>query len=241
MSKIQSYRNFAYYYNQLIPLSFYEEVKDTINNIKEFNNILDLACGSGTLAFMLKNSENEVTGLDLSAEMLMIANDYNHEHKKGVSFIQQDLKELTLPKNTYDLITCTLDSLNYISPLESIEHIFKEVSKALQPNGYFVFDMLTQFYIDEIVNDYYQFEDLEEFSYDWEVSKIAKHEIKHELVIEANNNIYKEEHLQYIYDFAVIEQILEKYNLEIIKKTYDYNELDESKPSRNNYITKKRG
>jgi len=236
-----SYRNFAYYYNQLIPLSFYQEVKDLVDTLGHFNNILDLACGSGTLAFLLKDDNNQVTGLDMSSEMLMIAQDYNHQHKKGVTFIQQDLRELELTANTYDLITCTLDSLNYIDGIDPINHIFNQVQHALLKDGYFVFDLLSQFYIDEIVKDYYQFEDLEDFSYDWEVSKVSDHGIKHELVIEADNTIYKEEHYQYIYDFNQIDLLLKQNNLSIIKKLESFNELDETQPSRMTYIVKKEG
>ena len=236
-----SYKNFAFYYNQLIPISFYENVKSEITSLGEFKSILDLACGSGTLCFLLKNTTNNVTGLDMSAEMLMIANDYNMKNKKGVTFIEQDLRELQLVKDSYDLVTCTLDSLNYIDSLEAIKHIFSEVSHALIKDGYFVFDMLTQFYIDHVVEDYYQFEDLEDFSYDWEVKKVAEHQIKHELVIEAENTIYKEEHLQWIYDFKKIEEYLKEYNFTIIKKEESTNELDDKEASRITYIVRKEG
>jgi len=236
-----SYRNFAYYYNQLIPESFYLEVKDRINNIKTFNNILDLACGSGTLCFLLKNKDNQVTGLDMSSEMLMIANDKNKQDKQGVTFIQQDMRKLSLVGNTYDLVTCTLDSLNYIGSIESIEHIFKEVAHTLIDGGYFIFDLLTQFYIDEIVNDYEQGEILDNFEYNWSVKKVDDHDIKHDLVIKAGNDIYKEEHFQTIFDFNEIEQLLNKYNLEIQSKESDYNELNDGQPSRITYVTRKVG
>lgn len=240
MSKeIISYHNFAYYYNQLIPTDFYDNVVNRLVKIKKFDKILDLACGSGTLCFKLKTNNNEVTGLDLSQEMLMIAQEYNLNNKKGVQFINQDLTDLHLQNETYDLITCTLDSFNYIELDSQISKIITNVANSLVNDGYFYFDLLTQFYIDEIVNDYYQCEEVNDFEYVWQVERIDDTAIRHDLQILCDEEQYFEQHLQYIHDFNVIENILSNNGLVIVEKYNETNELNTSKPSRISYLCKK--
>lgn len=227
-----SYINFAYYYDQLFDEAFYKEYVNRINNIKNFKNILDLGCGSGRLCFMLKNETNEVSGLDLSQEMLMMAQNYNIEHKCGVYFFNQDLKELKLNKNYYDLVTCTLDSLNYVEGIANVKHIFQEVYKSLQVGGYFMFDVLTFFYINNIVNDYAQGEELATFEYLWHVQKIGEDKIKHQLKISDNENDYVEEHYQYLYEPEKLVEMLKTVGFSNIEINEGYNEYNEMEASR---------
>lgn len=234
-----SYQTFAYYYNQLIPNEFYEKYAQKIKSYHDFQSILDLACGSGTLCFLLKNEYNEVSGLDLSEEMLMIALEKNIALKKGINFINANMIDDISLKNNYDLITCTLDSLNYLDSLNKVEKVFTNVSSSLQKGGYFLFDVLTQFYIDEIVDDYYQAEKIDEFEYEWQVKKVDDNVIKHNLSIFVDDKFFSEEHYQYIYHEKEIEDILQANKLEIINKEYDYNDLDSSQASRVYYVTRK--
>lgn len=236
-----NYQTFAYYYNQLIPETFYEEYANNIKAYQNFNSILDLACGSGTLCFLLKNKHNEVSGLDLSEEMLMIALEKNITLKKGVNFINADMVNEIKLTNNYDLITCTLDSLNYLDSLNKVEQVFHNVSRALQKDGYFFFDVLTPFYLDEIVADYYQAEQLADFEYEWYVKKVAQNKLMHDLKIFVGDHIYEEQHYQYIYLEAELDQLLAASGLEIIKKSYETNELNEASASRIYYILRKVG
>lgn len=240
MSKTtNSYHNFAYYYSQLIDESFYQDYLAFLQPYAPFNNIIDLACGSGTLCFLLKNEFNEVVGLDMSEEMLMIAQNKNYEKKKGVKFLQQDLRTLILLEDEYDLITCTLDSLNYIENIDDINNIFKQVSKALKSNSLFAFDLLTQFYLDEIVADYYQCEEVNDFEYVWQTNKIADTVLKHDLKIVSDREQYEEVHYQYIHDFNKVENMLKENNLKIIETKEASNELNTRDSSRRYYLVKK--
>lgn len=239
--KNNSYHTFAYYYNQLIPIAFYQDYANKINDNYQFNSILDLACGSGTLCFLLKDGFNEVTGLDLSEEMLMIALENNLALKKGISFIEADMVENVYAKENYDLVTCTLDSLNYLDSQTKLEKVFKNVYQALQKDGYFFFDVLTQFYIDEIVNDYYQSEQLADFEYEWHVAKIDAKKIKHDLNIFVEDQCFSEQHYQYIYDESLIDQLVKENGFEIVNKEYESNELDSSEASRIYYEIRKVG
>ncbi|MDR3215784.1 MAG: class I SAM-dependent methyltransferase [Bacilli bacterium] len=234
-----SYQTFAYYYDQLIPRAFYFSYCSKITRYQQYSSIIDLGCGSGMLCALLKNDNNSVTGIDLSEEMLMIAQQRNREARLGINYLYQNLESLSLPKNEYDLITCTLDTLNYISNSSSFEHIIKEVSLALTAEGYFWFDVLTNHYFNEVVKDYYLAEDLKDFSYDWHVFLFDESIIKHDLSIISKDEVFNEVHFQYLYEEHFIDDLLKKYQLVIVKKEYEDNELNDKKPSRIYYQVKK--
>lgn len=233
-----SYHIFAYYYKQLIPVSFYRQYKNRVDELGQFKNILDLGCGSGTLCELLKRADNTVTGLDLSEEMLMMAQDENRRRHLGIEYLKQDLNELRLHKHSYDLILCTLDTLNYLDTQEGLEHVFAQVSVALSKNGYFIFDVLTEHYFTKVVAEYYQSEELSDFTYEWYVKLVAANIIKHDLIIETATELFKEEHYQYLYKPEVLVELLSKHHLLIEKMAEEYNELDDRLPSRLYYYVR---
>lgn len=235
LTNTTSYHNFAYYYNQLIDESFYDDYVLRLNELGNFNNILDLGCGSGSLAFKLKNDHNQVLGMDLSNEMLMIAMERNVNEKKGVQFVQQDFKDLILPKNSFDLVVSTLDTLNYLETIY-IKDIFSKVYDSLIVGGYFCFDLLTQFYLDEVVNDYYQCEEMGEFEYVWQVKKKDANLMYHQLEIISDLHQFKEEHYQYLHDFKYIKQLLVEIGFKIVDIDNQFYEIDDRQPVRNYFI-----
>ena len=104
--------------------------------------ILDLACGSGILAYELAILGHTVTGLDQSLEMLERA-----EHKcrnlPKVDFIAGDMAKFDLNRQ-FDLITCTYDSINYLTEQSQLESYFQSVGKHLEQDGLFIFDSNTE-------------------------------------------------------------------------------------------------
>eukprot|EP01090_Pellita_catalonica_P021114 TRINITY_DN781_c0_g1_i1.p1 TRINITY_DN781_c0_g1~~TRINITY_DN781_c0_g1_i1.p1 ORF type:complete len:276 (+),score=64.78 TRINITY_DN781_c0_g1_i1:31-828(+) len=66
--------------------------------------VLDIGCGLGGSAFMMAELGADVTGVDLSANMLRIAKEKNDEYKYNVKFLLADAMSHTFPAETYDLI-----------------------------------------------------------------------------------------------------------------------------------------
>ena len=79
-----SYQTFAQVYDAIMDDSLYEDwlsfVQQEIKN--EGQSLLELACGTGALAVTLKEAGFDVTGLDLSENMLSLANE--RALKKGL-------------------------------------------------------------------------------------------------------------------------------------------------------------
>jgi ubiquinone/menaquinone biosynthesis C-methylase UbiE len=104
--------------------------------------VLDLACGEGTFAVAMANRGLRVTGVDLSPEMLEIARQRAATEGARVKFLQQDMRSLSL-RGRFDLVTCWFDSLNYLLEIDDLSRTFARVSRVLDENGVFIFDVNT--------------------------------------------------------------------------------------------------
>ena len=100
---------------------------------------IDLACGTGILCGILKDSGIEAAGMDFSEGMIRIARQQN----PGVSF---DVADMTTyrPEKQFDLVTCTGDAINHIAELADVEKIFQNIHAYTSPGGYFIFDLLNE-------------------------------------------------------------------------------------------------
>lgn len=98
----------------------YDYLKD-----KEYQNLLDIGCGTGYLINMLsKEKEAEYVGLDLSSEMIKQANSKNIKNAK---FIEGKSDALPFGDHTFDVVTCS----------QSFHH-YPETSKPLQEIAIFL-------------------------------------------------------------------------------------------------------
>jgi ubiquinone/menaquinone biosynthesis C-methylase UbiE len=87
--------------------------------------ILDLACGPANISDFIKKHVPEISicGVDLSPEMLQIAEQKLPTHK----FYNSDILDLKIPNQTFDMIICGF-GLPYLQPTE-IPQLLKEIQK----------------------------------------------------------------------------------------------------------------
>ena len=78
------------------------------------HTVLDLACGTGTIACLLAAKGYAVTATDLSEEMLTQAMSKAADLEQPPLFVQQSMPRLRLPEPV-DAVVSTLDSLNYLT------------------------------------------------------------------------------------------------------------------------------
>jgi trans-aconitate methyltransferase len=96
-----------------------------------FDQILELACGTGTWTQILTTIGREVTALDASPEMLALAR--QKTAPAPVHFQQADLFQWE-PSQTYDLVFFAA-WLSHIPP-EMLDPFFEKISRAVKPGGY---------------------------------------------------------------------------------------------------------
>ena len=106
--------------------------------------LLDLGCGTGSMTLALAEEGYDMTGLDLSVEMLSEADSRAREAGKNILFLQGDMTDFEL-YGTVDGIVCCLDGINHLTDRESLRACFFMVSRYLNPGGLFLFDVNTPY------------------------------------------------------------------------------------------------
>ncbi len=107
-----------------------------------FRLVLDLACGTGSLAVELARLGAEVIAVDGSQEMLAQAMQKSAGLDPPVLYLCQEMTGLDL-YGTVDTTLCTLDSLDHLPGKEAIRETFRRVRLFTEPGGLFLFDMNT--------------------------------------------------------------------------------------------------
>ena len=103
---------------------------------------VDLACGTGTVSILLAQQGLRVIGVDMSEEMLTVAQQKTEGLENPPRFVCQSLQKLVLPRGV-DLAVCALDSLDYITDPKDCAEAIRRVYRALNPGGIFIFDVNT--------------------------------------------------------------------------------------------------
>lgn len=104
--------------------------------------VLDLCCGTGSMTLALDALGYDMTGVDLSPDMLQIARDKAHAagRTENILFLCQDMCDFELYGTVQAVVSC-LDSLNHLDGKRDLERVFKLVHNYLEPGGIFCFDL----------------------------------------------------------------------------------------------------
>lgn len=106
--------------------------------IRPGDTVLDLGCGPATQLAMVArmNPHSHFIGLDLSADMLSLAQ--SHIEEQGLGNIElrvQDITQLTsLAKHSVDAVVSTV-ALHHLPDIAALENTFAEVGRVLKPGG----------------------------------------------------------------------------------------------------------
>ena len=103
--------------------------------------VLDLACGTGRLIHAMAARGYDMTGVDISPEMLEIARE--RCAADGALLLCQDMREFEL-YGTVGAVVCSLDSVNHLIEDGDIDECFAHVHNYTVPGGVFIFDINTQ-------------------------------------------------------------------------------------------------
>ena len=104
--------------------------------------ILDLACGTGSIAVRLAAEGMRVIGVDRSAEMLAAAEAKAREWEVAVELVQADLALFEAAEQA-DGAVCLFDSLNYLTSVRELRAALRNAAAALRPGARLVFDVHT--------------------------------------------------------------------------------------------------
>lgn len=224
------YKEFAHIYDELINNDIdYEKWSDVILSISDElavdrKNYLDLGCGTGNITEKIAPKFANAWAVDLSYDMLTEAENKLRGKGLKVKFLCQDITELNLNKK-FNLITCCLDSTNYILDKNDLKKYFYSVFNHLEENGVFIFDINSYYKLTNILgNNVYNYDD-EKVTYIWE--NFLQDEIvdMYLTFFVKENELYRrfdEHHSERAYSCEEIEKFLEETGFQVIRKMDSY-------------------
>ncbi|MBG9448584.1 methyltransferase [Cytobacillus firmus] len=230
-----SYGKFAYLYDRLMEDVPYESWIKLVNEKHaEFNvsgkQLLDLACGTGQLSIRLSEQGYNVTGVDLSEDMLAVAQSKAEQKGLQIPFYLQNMAELE-GFSEFDIIGIFCDSLNYLETESDVKNTFRRVHSYLKNDGLFIFDVHSIYKIMQIFMNQTFAENDEEISYIWhsfqgEYPNSVEHDLSF-FVLDAETgkyDRYDELHLQRTYPIDQYKSWLEESGFDLFDVLGDFKE-----------------
>lgn len=107
------------------------------------HTVLDLACGTGSMTYLLAQRGYELIGADGSEDMLSAAREKcaNLTGEPPV-FLHQEMPKLDL-YGTVEAAVCCLDSLNYLTSPRDVQKTLFRLRLFVEPGGILIFDVNT--------------------------------------------------------------------------------------------------
>ncbi|MBI6874603.1 class I SAM-dependent DNA methyltransferase [Clostridium aciditolerans] len=247
---MECYKEFAHIYDELInsDINYKEWASQILKICDELKvnrkDYLDLACGTGNITGEIVSEFNNTWAVDLSYDMLTEAETKLRGNRNNIKFVCQDITELNLNRK-FDLVTCCLDSTNYILEDSSLKEYFSSVLNHLKDEGIFIFDINSYYKLTEVLgNNVYNYDD-ENVTYIWQNSLEDDIVDMYLTFFVKQGELYKrfdEQHSERAYRCEEIETILKEIGFEIVMKMNNYEDRDiEDITERIVYVVKKAG
>lgn len=100
----------------------YVNLISSVFDIYSDSKVLDIGCGTGLLTFPLLKYSKNISGLDISSNMIDIAKEEDRENQ--INWINADVSTYKFPKEYYDLVI-TYESMHLFPNIpETIENIY---------------------------------------------------------------------------------------------------------------------
>ena len=168
------YQAFAELYDELMNDVDYESWADYYTRLLSIygirnGKICECACGTGGLTIPLHRRGFQMTGVDISREMLWEAAQKSRKLGIAMPFVQQDMKALNLHR-PMDAVLATCDGVNYLLTEEDLLSFFRAAHRAIKPGGALVFDVSTPYKLKNVLCSGLMAEDRENITYMWQNS-----------------------------------------------------------------------
>lgn len=189
------------------------------------DRVLDVACGTGSVAELLCESGYEMTGFDLSEAMIERARAKAVSKELPIEYHVADATTLDLGK-TFEGAYSFFDSLNYISTLAGFRAAIERVGAHLEPGGSFVFDLNTAYAFEQRMFDQKEKRKKAKIRYDWKGDYDREtRTIRVEMEFERDGEIFHEVHVQRAHSMNEVHDALRDAGFDWVK-IYDSYTLD---------------
>lgn len=167
--KVEPYSRLAEIYDYVMRHVDYVHWADYIQSIFSRcrvtpRTILELACGTGSLAEILCQRGYDVTGVDRSEAMIAVARRKAAHYGDRLSFMPGDMTDPPV-RTRFDAILCMYDSINYLLDLDAVRCMLEQTRSRLTPDGLMIFDACTEINSRRYFHKYTEKEGTDEFAY----------------------------------------------------------------------------
>lgn len=148
---MEQYTAFSAWYDKMMGTVDYDkwgQYLAALLNKSGAKKIAECACGTGNLTWRLMKAGYEVTGLDISEDMLLVAREKLRKMGLRCPFVCEDMRELSLHKPV-DAIVAACDGVNYVT--EGVEEFFRAAYRGLKPGGVLLFDVSSAYKLSRVL------------------------------------------------------------------------------------------
>lgn len=236
----KNYEKFASVYDAIMDDTLYDKWTDfSLRHLpkKKGAKLLELACGTGIQSLHFAQAGFDVTGLDLSQDMLDLAAKRVKKAHVNIPFVQGNMLDLSAV-GTFDYVTCYSDSICYMQDEVEVGDVFKQVYDHLKEGGVFIFDVHSTYQIDEVFPGYSYHENAEDFAMVWDsYADDAPHSVVHELTFfiqdeDGRFTRYDEVHEERTYEVLTYDILLEQAGFKSFKLYADFEDKEPTETSR---------
>lgn len=229
---MNSYERFAEVYDELmtdIPYAQYVEWISRFAPATQYKNLLDIGCGTGTLACLLHEAGYNVTGIDLSEDMLAVASARMAANGISMPLYAMSMDELDGFDNV-DVAIIPIDSINYVKEEANVFETLKRIYESLRNGGQLFFDVHSLFKMDTIFLDGPFTYDDGEITYVWHTEPgDFDHSVYHQMTffVQTENGLFErfdEEHFQRTFALKQYETWLKELGFTSVEVTSDWSD-----------------
>ena len=224
MERKAAYANLAKWFEYLNDDCGYENWSQYLLSklrVYPLTNGLDVGCGGGWFTRAFQRTGYQMTGLDVSAEMLDFAQ--AQAVKEGVrsEYLLGDITKFRTPKK-FTFITAINDCINYI-PKAKLPAAFKNMKNALQKGGVLLFDVSSPRKFREKIANTVSVDDRDDvtyFSFNRAETDGATMEVT--LFVKRPDGVYErldETHRQYLHGEEEVRAVLEESGFTVLEVT----------------------
>lgn len=242
---MSSYEQFATVYDVLMQDVPYDEYASWVLSkapVKDFPKLLDVGCGTGTLTLKFHELGYDVIGIDLSEEMLAIANERLQAANINIPLFAMSMDEIEGFSNI-DIVTIPIDSLNYLKEEHQVIETFQGIYASLREGGQLLFDVHSTFKMDDIfMQSPFTYDD-GEITYLWYTEEGEfDHSVYHDMtffVLDEETeqyNRFDEQHFQRTYPVETYEKWLKEVGFKEVIVTADWTDTKPNEKSERIFI-----
>ena len=229
---MSSYNRFAEVYDSLmtdIPYVEYVEWIKSYAPVNAYRNLLDIGCGTGTMAQLLACAGYNVCGIDLSEEMLAIAHERLAQQGLEVPLFAMSMAELDGFENM-DVAIIPIDSVNYVTEEAEVVETFTRIYNSLREGGQLLFDVHSLNYVENYLEGSPFTYDDGKVTYIWHTEEGEyEHSVYHQITFFVANedgtyDRFDEEHFQRTFPIDFYKQLLQQIGFQNVEVTADFTE-----------------